>query len=114
MQNVVDLAAERTQRQMLAQRATEGAEIFVAGLQHAGQSLANLAWVLAAPVRHHDKELKEEIYKLVLSRLDRIITGAMENIDRPREVKQQAVEQARSVAFDTFKAQILTLMAAEN
>ncbi|MDX7952173.1 hypothetical protein P7D22_13410 [Lichenihabitans sp. Uapishka_5] len=113
MQNIIDLAAERTQRGHLAQQAAEGGELFTAGLQLAGQTLANLAWVLAAPVRHHDKELKEGIYELVLARLDRIITGAMEDMDHAPHIKHQVVEQAKNAAFAAFKMHLLTLAAAE-
>lgn len=113
MPNIIDLAVERTQRQILTQQATDGTDAFVAGLHRAGQTLANLAWVLAAPVRHHDTELKDGIYTLVLARLNRIITGTVDEMDSAPEIKAQAVEHTRTLAFAAFQTQLLTLAAAE-
>ena len=114
MQNIVDLASERALREQLERQTAAGAEGFVAGLQHAGQSLANLAWVLARPVRQHDRELKEDIYKLVMARLRKIIVGAVNDGDHASEMAQQAERRALQVAFAAFEMQLLTLTAAEH
>ena len=113
MENIIDLAAERMLRQNLTQQASQDADAFVVGLERAGQSLANLAWALAAPVRHRDKELKEGIYELLLARLHRIAIGAIGDMNCDQEVKFQAMKRAETIAFAAFQARLLTLAAAE-
>lgn len=114
MQNVVDLASERFSREQLEHKIDAGAESFIAGLQHAGQSLANLAWVLARPVRQHDQELKEGIYNLVMERLRKIVVGTVDDSDHTSEMAQQAERRALQIAFAAFEAHLLVLTAAEH
>ena len=110
---IIDLAAERTQRHNLAERAAIGADAFVEGLQQAGITLAEFAWLLAAPVRHHDKELKHGIYRPVLTKLNTNFLTSLDKMNQPLDIRQQALDGALGIASAAYRTHLLTLSAAD-